>query len=280
MTRPFRSELILEELISEATLRAYHVGFDQNAFRLQPLVDLIVEVIPEYALGLHEGEGIPLTAMVSRLREAASTVHQTDKYERRGEFGELVLHLLLRDFCNTIPLVAGIYFQDSVDHHVKGFDGVHGSIADGTRKLWLGESKLYTRGEDGVAELVKDLAKHYCGDYLRQQFVLLKRKLPSSLEGVEEWRALMDEHRTLDAVFDSLVIPMACTYSSGACSDHSSETDDYISAFEEECRGLHSAFREGDIETDLEVILLLLPVPDKLELVANLDARLKAMQRL
>lgn len=280
MTRPFRSELILEERISEATLRAYHVGFDQNAFRLQPLVDLIVEVIPEYALGLHEGADIPLAAIVSKLREAALTVYQTDRYERRGEFGELILHLLLREFCNTIPLVAAIYFQDSVNHHVKGFDGVHGTLTEGTRKLWLGESKIYTHGEDGIAELVEDLVKHYCADYLRQQFVLLKRKLPSALEGVEEWRALMDEHRTLDAVFDSLVIPMACTYSSRACSDHVSETSEYLAAFEEECRGLHRAFRERDIKTDLDVILLLLPVPDKKELVAELDGRLKAMQQL
>ncbi|WP_330558188.1 Hachiman antiphage defense system protein HamA [Acutalibacter sp. 1XD8-33] len=33
---------------------------------------------------------------------------------RRGEFGELILHLLLRDFKNTIPLISKVYFKDSI----------------------------------------------------------------------------------------------------------------------------------------------------------------------
>ena len=126
MIRPFKSDLVLDERINETTLRAYHVGFDQNRFRLLPLVDLLASVIPEFALGLQEGGSVLLTAMVEKVREAAQTVYRTDKYERRGEFGELILHLLLRDFHNTIPLVSGIYFKDSANQQVKGFDGVHG----------------------------------------------------------------------------------------------------------------------------------------------------------
>ncbi|MEI3544396.1 MAG: Hachiman antiphage defense system protein HamA [Alistipes communis] len=74
-----------------------------------PLVETIRRVIPEYALGYHVGYNIPQTEIVDRLQEAAKTVYTTDKYKKRGEFGELILHLLLRDFCNTIPL-----FQQSI----------------------------------------------------------------------------------------------------------------------------------------------------------------------
>jgi|SRR5882724_10622222 len=98
--RPFNSELVIEERICEATFRAYHVGFDQKQFRLQALVEVIRRVIPEFALGYHAGVNVPLTDMVERLKEAAETVYLTDKYKNRGEFGELILHLLLRDFCN------------------------------------------------------------------------------------------------------------------------------------------------------------------------------------
>jgi hypothetical protein len=115
MPRPFQSELVLEERISDASLRAYHVGFDQNRFRLQPLVDVIRRVIPEFALGYHAGRSLPIETMADKLREAAMTVFSTEKYKLRGEFGELILHLLLRDFCGTIPLVSKIYFKDSVN---------------------------------------------------------------------------------------------------------------------------------------------------------------------
>ena len=94
MARPFNSDLVLDERISDSTLRAYHVGFDQNKFRLLPLVETIRSVIPEYALGYHQGNNIPLTEIVDRLQDAAKTVYTTDKYKRRGEFGELILHLL------------------------------------------------------------------------------------------------------------------------------------------------------------------------------------------
>ena len=56
MPRPFKSDLVLEEKISDPALKAYYVGFDQNKFRIQPLVDVIRNVIPEFALGYHCGE--------------------------------------------------------------------------------------------------------------------------------------------------------------------------------------------------------------------------------
>ena len=80
MSRPFKSELVIDEKISENSLKGYHVGFDQNEFRLTPLVDIIRSVIPEFALGYHEGKNIPLTDMVEKLKEAAQTVYLTDKY--------------------------------------------------------------------------------------------------------------------------------------------------------------------------------------------------------
>ena len=124
MPRPFQSELIIREHISEATLRTYHVGFDQNRFRLQPLVDVIRRVIPEFALGIYGGTSVHINMMIDKVLEAAQTVYETDKYKLRGEFGELILHLLLRDFCHTTPLVSKIYFKDAINVTVHGFDGV------------------------------------------------------------------------------------------------------------------------------------------------------------
>ena len=188
MARPFKSELVLDERISDSTLRAYHVGFDQNRFRLVPLVETIRNVIPEYALGYHQGNNIPLTEIVDRLQDAAKTVYTTDKYKARGEFGELILHLLLRDFCNTIPLISTIYFRDSPNVPAHGFDGVHITINGDEKKLWLGESKLYKSGEDGIANLASDIVKHFNADYLREQFNLIDRKLPKEVPEIEHWR--------------------------------------------------------------------------------------------
>lgn len=280
MARPFKSELILREQITEATLRGYHVGFDQNKFRLQPLVDVIRAVIPEFALGVYEGHGILLTEMVDKLREAAETVYLTDKYQKRGEFGELILHLLLRDFCETIPLVSKIYFKDAHNVTVHGFDAVQVTTSGGVNKLWLGESKLYTNGIQGVKDLANDLKVHIAEDYLRREFALITRKLPHAIPDIDEWRELMDKHQTLDHIYSNIVLPMVCTYSSDIFKDHSSETAQYLKIFEQECRNLDKEFLNQKIQTNIDVVLMLLPIPSKDELNTELDKRLKAMQAI
>lgn len=278
MPRPFNSDKVIREQISEATLKAYHVGFDQNRFRLTPLVDVIRQVIPEFALGYYEGRSVPLTEMVERLKEAASTVYTTEKYKNRGEFGELILHLLLRDFHGTIPLISKIYFKDSDNVTVHGFDGVQVTVEGDDRKLWLGESKLYSNGMAGIKDLVKDLKKHIENDYLRKEFLLLSRKLPENMPDIEYWRDLMDKHQTLDKIYSNIVIPMVCTYSSSLFAKHNEETKKYIEEFTMECLALKEEFDNKKITTNVEVILLLLPVPNKDDLNKELDLRLKAMQ--
>jgi hypothetical protein len=280
MARPFNSDLVLEERISNSTLRAYHVGFDQNKFRLIPLVETIRSVIPEYALGYHQGENIPLTEIIDRIQDAAKTVYTTDKYKSRGEFGELILHLLLRDFCNSIPLISTIFFRDAPNVPAHGFDGVHVTINGNEKKLWLGESKLYKSGKDGIDDLVGDIVKHFNADYLRQQFSLITRKLPVDTPEVEYWRALMHKNQKLDVVFSSIVIPMVCTYNSSLFTNHNDETQQYIDDFKKECKALHDEFNRKKPSSNLEIILLLLPVPDKDELNRELDARLKSMQKI
>lgn len=280
MARPFNSDLVLDERISDSTLRAYHVGFDQNKFRLLPLVETIRSVIPEYALGYHQGNNIPLTEIVDRLQDAAKTVYTTDKYKRRGEFGELILHLLLRDFCNSIPLISTIFFRDAPNIPAHGFDGVHVTINGNEKKLWLGESKLYKSGSDGVTDLVGDIVKHFNADYLREQFSLITRKLPVDAPEIEHWRTLMHKNQKLDVIFSSIVIPMVCTYNSSLFTSHNDETQQYIDDFKKECEALHDEFNKKKPASNLEIVLLLLPVPDKDELNTELDTRLKAMQRI
>jgi hypothetical protein len=279
MARPFESDLVLSEQVSETSLRVYHVGFEANKFRLSALVEVIRKVIPEFAFGYHEGMSIPLTEVIERIAEAANTVYLTDKYQKRGEFGELILHMLLRDWCNTIPLVSKIYFKDAHNATVHGFDGIHVTIEGDKKKLWLGESKLYLDGESGVKELAKDVINHVNGDYLKKEFELIRRKIPQNIPEVEFWMNLMHKHKNLNDVFDSIVIPLVCTYSSKVFTDHSDNTEAYFNALEKECRDLFNVF-SGKVATEVELLLLLLPVPCKDELNNELDIRLKHMQRI
>ncbi len=279
MAKPFQSDLVLSERISEANLRVYHVGYESNKFRLTPLVEVIRKVLPEFAFGYHEGTNIPYTEVIERIVEAANVVYLTDKYKKRGEFGELILHLLLRDWCNTIPLVSKIYFKDAHNATVHGFDGIHITIDRDEKKLWLGESKLYSDGDSGVKELAKDVLNHVNGDYLKKEFELIRRKIPSEIPEIEHWTDLMHKHKNLDKVFDSIVIPLVCTYTSSIFDNHNDNTDEYFEELEKECKKHFNTF-QANVNTDVELLLLLLPVPNKDELNSELDKRLKNMQKI
>lgn len=280
MPRPFKSDLVIAEHVSTPPLKAYHVGFDRKKFRLTPLVDIIRNVIPEFALGYHCGTMIGLTSMVEKLKEAAELVYLTDTYKNRGEFGELILHLLLRDFQNTIPLISKIYFKDNNDVPAHGFDGVQISINGDEKKLWLGESKLYNSGSRGVSELAKDIEKHVNADYLRREFALISKKLPEATPEIEYWRELMDKHQRLDVILNGIVVPMVCTYDSDLFKKHNDNTPEYFKDFEEEATRLFSSFDSKKPKSDIEIVLMLLPVPSKDELNTEIDARLKSIQRI
>jgi hypothetical protein len=278
--RPFESDRVLVEYIRQAGLCGYHVGFDRKAFRLEPLVDVIRSVIPEYALGYHQGQTVAIPQTIEKLKEAANTVYKTPNFKRRGEFGELILHLLLRDFHGTIPLVSTIYFRDAVNVPAHGFDGVHVIDTPTSKKLVLGESKLYKSGDDGIANLLLDIKKHLNNDYLQQQFNLVSRKIPPECENIQHWQNLLHKHQRLDTVFESLVMPMVCTYNSELFVNHTDNTVNYFKDFEEECIALFEQFKKGKKEPKVEFILLLLPIPCKDTLNTALNERLVHMQKM
>ncbi len=281
----FKSNKVIEERISDAKLRVFDAGFDQNLYRLQPFAEVIMKTLPEFALG-YEVEGVLNQDVYERLKKAAEMMYKTDKYKSRGEFGELILHLLLRDFCNTVPLVSKIYFKDAKNVAVHGFDAIHVTSNEDKKSLWLGEAKMYKIGNDGIDELIDDLKKHFKDDYLRDEFVLVRNKVElleeRNISDKDHWLDLMHHHTTLDKIFSSITVPMLCVYDSDIYKDHNSVTEEYLSALNKEVKALHKRFddKSRKIRTDLDIILFLVPVPSKETLVDALNTKLKNLQNI
>lgn len=112
----------------------------QSKYPLDLLTEEIMSVIPEYAYADYKGSRIGQTNAYKKLKEAANAIYKIKEFDlmykaycsmdveerkrakielekmpfrNRGEFGEIILHFLLRDFKNTIPLVSKVYFKDS-----------------------------------------------------------------------------------------------------------------------------------------------------------------------
>jgi len=310
MNTPFNSEKIITHKINETELSTFLVGFDiddngNTNYRIKPLVEKLSHVIYEFAFGFHEGEETPNNEILSKLTEAAQSIYKIDafqkvkdlynnngainddledKYLRRGEFGELILHLLLRDFHNTIPLLSKIYFKDSFGHTVHGFDAIH--IEKDSKTLWLGESKLYKNGKAGVKALIKDIDDHFKSDYLNSEFLIVSKKLKhfDNIPEKDYWLDLMSKSTKLIDKLDSINIPLLCTYNSDLFQKYSDEyNQDFIKEYVAEMKELKQYFDENykhPFKTKLNVILILFPVQDKVELVKGLHNKLSLIQKL
>lgn len=306
----FGASKVITQSINETDLSTYFVGFDLaesgcNEYRWKSLIQLLIKVIPEFSFGFHHGEETNNTEVVQMVCESANAIYKidefkkvkdiydkgecipddvSDKYLRRGEFGELILHLLLRDYYNTIPMISKIYFKDSYGHTVHGFDAVH--IQPDNKSLWLGESKLYQDGKKGIKALIEDIKEHFCQDYLNNEFSIVSKKLKfvDSIPQKDYWLDLLDNSTKLSDQLTSITIPLLCTYTSDNFSKfNNEELDDFIEAYEKEMRELKAYFDskyQHNWKTNLNVVLLLFPVKCKKELVRRLHGKLSLMQQI
>jgi len=310
MSTPFNSEKIITHKINETELSTFLVGFDINdngdiEYRAKPLIEKLSHVIYEFAFGFHDGEDTPNNEILSKLTEAAKSIYKIDafqkvkdlydndgsinddvedKYLRRGEFGELILHLLLRDFHNTIPLLSKIYFKDSFGHTVHGFDAIH--IENDSKTLWLGESKLYKDGKAGVKALIQDIEEHFKSDYLNSEFLIVSKKLKhfDNIPEKDYWLDLMGKSSKLIDQLDSINIPLLCTYNCELFNKYSDENcADFIQEYLDEMKELKQYFDDNNnhpLKTKLNIILILFPVQNKVEIVKGLHNKLSLIQKL
>ena len=307
----FYSEKVIKQRISECNWSTYLVGFDlkddgTKEYRLNSLIKILTDVIPEFAFGFHDGTETKNTELVSKVSEAAKAIYKIDefqkvkdiylngeyiedddlanKYLRRGEFGELILHLILRDFYSTIPLLSKIFFKDSYGHTVHGFDAVH--IEPTSRTLWLGESKLYEDGKKGVKALIQDIKEHILRDYLNDEFALVSKKIKlfDNIPEKEYWLDILGDSNTLSEQLNSITIPLLCTYSSNNFIKHNDETtQEFIADYEREVKELKRYFDDNNdhpLKTHINIILILFPVKCKNELIKKLHYKLSLLQKL
>lgn len=348
-TSIFNAKNVIHQHISNAELKVYFVGFEYNKYRYEPLVKSIMSAIVDFSFGFHEG--ILKSASYDQNREAAKKLYPIEifdeanpdhtklkkgvrlyndaqdffekKYLNRGEFGELILHLLLREYFNTVPLVSKIKLKDAAGITAHGFDSVHISqTKDKNQKatLFLGESKLKNSGREGIDELINDIEKHFTRDFLtiksgeliiiggnRNNFLPIEKfisdhdtitQYQNFLADKEYWFNQLDglkENKPLNELFDAVTIPLLCTFESNEI--YTENTQDTDAAFKEgldkqikslkalftkKLNKLQAKYKESGepISTNLNIVLMLFPIPNKYELIKRLHDKLYHRQNI
>jgi hypothetical protein len=311
MPRIFDKRNVILLRIDESDLNSFLIDTDIgddgiSRYMLEEFAKVVIDVIPEYVFAQYRNEEISSLNAVDKLREAAHSIYkikefelmrryyllgdlqakqELDKssYKNRGEFGELVLHLLLRDFKGTIPLVSKVYFKDSSGVPAHGFDTVH--ISPNEKVLWLGESKFYSDGKQGIRELLKDLENHFKKEFLDEQFIIIKKNLEcNEIPQRQQWICELSNCNKLGDKLNMINIPMLCTYENDIYEKFDDlKEQDAVDYHELNVRELKKYFDDNNthpLKSRLNVILFLFPVKNKKELITILHEKLWHMQSM
>lgn len=311
MSRTFDTKNVILVEIDKSDLTAFLIDTDltdsgQFDWRMKDFAEEIIDTIPEYVFADYKGSSVSLIELTKTLRESAKCIYKIKEYNlmynyyvlkdksaykslinkgftRRGEFGELILHLLLRDFKDTIPLISKVYFKDAPGVPAHGFDAVHITPAD--RILWLGESKFYFSPNRGIQELIKDLNKHYNHDFLNEQFIIIKKNLENnSIPNRDYWIDKLEHTSKLADQLNMINIPLLCTFEDDIYNlypDISSvDAKNYYKIKAENLKSFFDKRFNNPLKPYMNIVLFLLPVKSKNELLVELHTKLWNMQNI
>ncbi len=273
-------QVVVEKQDLVPSARALCAGFEGGRWRRTELARSLFDWLPDFALNHAERMSFNTATGVRQLRAAAQRVYSTDNFGRRGEFGELLLHSVLREQFDTDPAVSKIFYKDHPNDTVKGFDAVHVVDTPDGLELWLGEVKFYADLSSAIREVAIELNAHFERDYLRSELALVANKLEDDWSHSTDLAELLDPNTSLDVILDLVRVPVLLTYDSHAVASASGWEEAYFQEVKAELDRGWDLLTKKDLPADVVIHLLLVPIEDKAELVQTLHEELSLWQLL
>jgi hypothetical protein len=254
-------------------------GYELKEWRYEKFANwLFEEHLLDFALTYEDLQKINSTNALKRVKVAAKNVFQSSNLNR-GEFGELLLHGIIKETHDTIPAVSKIYFKDGPNETVKGFDAVHIVATDSGLELWLGEVKFYNDFKRAVRDVVPEIEAHFQQKYLEKEFAAITNKIDKSFPHYDKLVKLLDPNTSLDDVFKCICVPVLITYDSDLVAKHREFCQAYVDEILPELEAQHKYFI-SKINCPVKIQLFLLPLEDKTKLSQTLLNKLVAWQSI
>jgi hypothetical protein len=151
-------------------------GYERGEWRKGDFVNHLFDYLVEFALKWSQLQNLNSATAYRMIEDAARRVYESEKYGKRGEFGELLLHAALRSHFNSEPAVSKLFYKTGDNDTVKGFDCVHVVDSDDTDglELWLGEAKFYADISDAMHKAIASLEELTETHRLKREFVLIR----------------------------------------------------------------------------------------------------------
>lgn len=253
----------------------YHLNYESGEYRESDLVKTIRGALPKFALTPEEYKKLVDDDELDEIyRLAFSRISQAKK-NKKGDYGELLLFLILQTFYGADRLVTKVKLRSSVKDQIKGFDCAHFGIDDlGDVSLWLGEVKFYKSFSGAVSDIVEEIHQHVTNEYLKNEFSILCPNIEynNSVEIPDEIIEYLDGTVTLDDV--KIVIPALVTYESALLKKYTKVDENFKAAIKDQFEAKFKTINKKDIKIpeNVEVFFILLPLNDVTSIKTKLES--------
>lgn len=191
----------------------FTLDYENGRYRQTELVGLIRDVVPFFALTESEINSIDKSEWNRKSFTRISDANRNSK----GDYGELLLFLILSIFYNVPKFVTKARLRSTTREQIKGFDCAHFSIDQNKVTLWLGEAKFHQDFSGAVSKALSSIKEHL-GDSsrIKSELKLLGGEIEINKSLNSKEYNLLAEYVSGDKSLDKvdIAVPVLITYDS------------------------------------------------------------------
>jgi hypothetical protein len=203
----------------------YHLDYENEIYRQEALSKLIRDTVIYFALTPAELATLDSETLAKLQSRAWNRISNRPK-EKKGDYGELLLFLILETFYPARKFVTKIKLRSSLGDEIKGYDCAHFSIEEnGEICLWLGEAKFHQNFSGAIAKAVKSVNDHLNIKSLKNELSILEGNIDIGGEEGEKLEDYLNSGISLDAM--KFKVPVLLTYDSACIPKHTSICDQF-----------------------------------------------------
>ena len=253
----------------------FHLDYESGSYRQDALVRLMRDTVPYFALTPGELSRIDEEEFTKLITRAWNRISRRRK-EMKGDYGELLLFLLLEVFFPAKKLITKVRLRSSLTEEVKGYDCTHFAIdADDKITFWLGEAKFHQSFSTAIDQAVKSIREHSALNKVKDELVIIEG---NNTEIDEESRAKIEDYLNSRVSLDevNIRIPVLLTYNCAAVARHDLISEEFYNDLRSDVLKRYASIDNQDLElpSNISVVFIVFP----LEIVEDLKAKLERVE--
>lgn len=251
----------------------FTLDYENGTYRQRELVKIIKDAVIHFALTSEEIKKWKESDDFGEMeRKAWDRISKAHKYSK-GDYGELLLFLILSVFFPTKKFVTKVRLRSSKKDQIKGFDCAHFTVEEEIY-LWLGEAKFHNSFSNAISGAIESIEEHCEFDYLNDEISILSSNIEinEEFEHYESLNDLLNGGVSLDKI--KIKIPVLLTYDSALLKKYQSiEDSDFLINMEKEFLKKFQNIdgRVLNLKPNIEVVFLIIPFQSVKEIKDNLE---------